>query len=65
MGLSVSYGIVKEHGGEITVASTVGKGTTFIVVLPVQKNAPPSDNSTDSYMQSSQGENVSTEPEGV
>jgi two-component system NtrC family sensor kinase len=65
LGLSVSYGIVKEHGGEITVASTVGKGTTFIVVLPVQKIAPASDNTADRYLQGSQGENVSSEPEGV
>ncbi len=37
LGLSVSYGIIKEHGGEITVQSEVGAGSTFTVVLPVQK----------------------------
>ncbi|BBA70597.1 PAS domain S-box protein [Geobacter sulfurreducens] len=35
LGLSISYDIVKKHGGEITVASEVGKGTTFTVRLPV------------------------------
>ena len=34
LGLSVSLGIVQRHGGEITVRSQVGKGTTFTVRLP-------------------------------
>ena len=35
LGLAVSYGIIKKHGGDITVESEVGKGTTFSVRLPV------------------------------
>lgn len=44
LGLSVSYGIVKEHGGEITASSAVGQGTTFTIVLPIQKPEFESDN---------------------
>jgi signal transduction histidine kinase len=36
LGLSVSYNIVKRFKGDIKVESSVGKGTTFTVILPVQ-----------------------------
>ncbi len=35
LGLSVSYGIVKQHNGAIRVASVVGRGTIFEVSLPL------------------------------
>ncbi len=35
MGLAVVYGIVKSHGGAISVDSKVGKGTTFNILFPV------------------------------
>ena len=35
MGLAISYGIKKSHKGAISVESEVGKGTTFIVRLPL------------------------------
>lgn len=35
LGLSVSYGIIKNHGGDIVVESKVGSGSTFTILLPV------------------------------
>ena len=35
LGLSLSYDIVKAHGGEIKVETKEGEGTAFIIVLPV------------------------------
>jgi signal transduction histidine kinase len=35
LGLSVSYSIIRNHGGQIEVASEVGKGTKFTVHLPI------------------------------
>ncbi len=35
LGLSVSYGIIQEHAGEIQVQSQVGKGTCFTILLPL------------------------------
>lgn len=34
LGLSVCYGIITSLGGEISVQSETGKGTTFVIVLP-------------------------------
>jgi two-component system NtrC family sensor kinase len=41
LGLSLAYGIVQKHDGTISVASAVGKGTTFRIVLPVQHTPAP------------------------
>ncbi|MDH3974218.1 MAG: ATP-binding protein [Deltaproteobacteria bacterium] len=36
LGLSMSFNIIKNHGGNISVKSEVGKGTTFTVELPIE-----------------------------
>jgi len=35
LGLAISYGIIREHRGTVSVESEKGKGTTFIIRLPV------------------------------
>ena len=49
LGLSLARRIVEDHHGRIDVTSTVGKGTTFAVVLPLE---PITTQSTASYLRS-------------
>ncbi len=35
LGMSIAYGIMKRHGGKIKVDSGIGKGSTFILQLPI------------------------------
>ncbi|MCP4640860.1 MAG: PAS domain S-box protein [bacterium] len=37
LGLSVSYGIVQDHGGQIVLESTPGEGASFIVTFPIHE----------------------------
>ena len=40
LGLSVCYGFIKDHGGDIKVESEWGSGATFTIILPVFKEGP-------------------------
>jgi PAS domain S-box-containing protein len=41
LGLSVTYGIIQEHGGTVDVQSRPGDGTTFILSFPTHSAAAP------------------------
>jgi signal transduction histidine kinase len=41
LGLSLARRIIEDHQGRIDVASAVGKGTTFSVIVPVQRMPVP------------------------
>lgn len=43
LGLSVSYGIIKEHGGKIYAQGRRGEGSTFLIELPVYKEIDTED----------------------
>jgi two-component system, NtrC family, sensor kinase len=42
LGLSICYGIINKMGGRIDVESRLDEGTTFTIVLPLDKPAPKS-----------------------
>jgi len=50
MGLSVVHGIIKSHGGDITVASGQGKGTRFNIYLPVSDIEEETSELLDAYI---------------
>jgi len=41
LGLSVCYGFIQEHGGDIRVSSQRGKGTSFTIILPKHVEKTP------------------------
>jgi two-component system, NtrC family, sensor kinase len=42
LGLAITYGLIREMGGDITVRSRQGKGTCFTLTLPVTASRPES-----------------------
>jgi CheY-like chemotaxis protein len=40
MGLAMAYGVVENHGGFITVTSSPGKGSCFVIHLPIAEGKP-------------------------
>jgi signal transduction histidine kinase len=40
LGLAVSYGIIRRHGGSISIKSRLNEGATFTIILPVPTEAP-------------------------
>ncbi len=40
LGLSMVYGIVERHRGQVDIQSALGQGTTFIIRLPLAQEAP-------------------------
>jgi signal transduction histidine kinase len=41
LGLTISYGIIEDHGGRIWAESGTGRGTTFLIELPIVAGAAP------------------------
>ena len=37
LGLSISYSYIKSHKGDVRIASTVNKGTTVTIILPIRQ----------------------------
>lgn len=37
LGLTIAFGVIKEHGGNIVVRSQIGKGSTFTVRIPIKR----------------------------
>ena len=41
LGLTMTYKVMKEHGGDIQVHSEVGKGARFTFILPITRSEKP------------------------
>ncbi len=55
LGLSVGYGIIRRHGGEITARNRQDKGAAFTICLPIKKS-PETENDKAIYKESHKGE---------
>ena len=50
LGLSVSFAIAQAHGGDLSVESEVGKGTTFTLAIPIDEASAASGESTGEHI---------------
>jgi signal transduction histidine kinase len=66
LGLPISRYLVQQHGGELTVETEMGKGTTFRFTLPLTPPEPKNENGRDSIAavlgQPTQAENLANTP---
>lgn len=57
MGLSVAYGTISRHGGDISVSSKLQKGSTFTIRLPVSQKSGH-DEGAEAYQTSSKSATI-------
>jgi signal transduction histidine kinase len=55
LGLAITRRIIEAHGGTITVHSELGKGSTFVLSLPVLRSAPPEESGAEDKKDSAKG----------
>jgi signal transduction histidine kinase len=58
LGLSMVYGIVERHRGQLEIESAVGKGTTFIIRLPLAQEMPAAQSNGEVVAKSNSALNV-------
>jgi CheY-like chemotaxis protein len=58
LGLAVVHGIMKSHGGAVTVYSQPGQGTVFTLYFPADAGAPPVAETGETVIPSGKGERI-------
>jgi PAS domain S-box-containing protein len=65
LGLATSYMIIKKHGGDITVDSEQGRGSTFTIHLPASKQVAEEANRADSMLLPGRGRVLIMDDEAI